>query len=139
MQTDTFQSQVGRDNHFTLRPLSNFYTPYLKLFQCPHSQAAGLQDFFLLTLISHERALHAPCIIRSFSMAMAGFHDKGLQEVGARQSRSYRSLPLIETTALFGAIASLCINIEYAQQLSNTPPDLEKTNELGQVEKFNTV
>lgn len=70
---------------------------------------------------------------------MAGFHTKGLEEVGARESRSYRCLPLIETAALFGAIASLAINIEYAQQLSHAPPDEDKMYDAGHTRTFNTV
>ncbi|KAF2238212.1 hypothetical protein EV356DRAFT_507291 [Viridothelium virens] len=70
---------------------------------------------------------------------MAGFHDKGLQEVGVRESRAYRSLPLIETAALFGAIASLVINVEYAEQLSKAPPDGDKMYDVGHMRTFSNV
>ena len=72
-------------------------------------------------------------------MAMAGFHDKGFVQVGVRDSRSYRCLPLIETAALFGAIASLVVNIQYARQLSKAPLDEDNAYDTGHAETFNTV
>ncbi|KAI9655324.1 MAG: hypothetical protein M1821_005471 [Bathelium mastoideum] len=70
---------------------------------------------------------------------MAGFQDKGFEVVGVRESKSYRYLPLLETAALFGAIASLVVNIEYAQQLSNAPLDEEKMEDTGHLKSFNLL
>jgi hypothetical protein len=70
---------------------------------------------------------------------MAGFHMKGVEEWGSRESRSYRTLPFIETVAFFTAIATLCISIEYALQLRDAPPDGDKMYNSGHLKLYSTL
>ncbi|KAI9713918.1 MAG: hypothetical protein M1820_000648 [Bogoriella megaspora] len=70
---------------------------------------------------------------------MVGFHRRGFEEYGARESRPYKVLPLIETVAFFVAIAALCVGAEYALQLRKAPQDGDKNYDHGHSRVFSNV